>query len=32
LVEHKRELGSGLSLGGRLRERLTMEAFLERVR
>ncbi|WP_020567401.1 hypothetical protein [Neolewinella persica] len=32
LVEHKRELGSGASLGGRLQERLTMEDFLERVR
>lgn len=32
LVEHKRELGSGASLGGRLKERLTMEEFLARVR
>jgi hypothetical protein len=32
LVEHKRELGSGASLGGRLQERMTMEEFLARVR
>ena len=32
LVEHKRELGSGASLGGRLQERLTMEEFLKKIR
>ena len=32
LVEYKRELGSGVSLGGRLQERLTMEEFLARIK
>lgn len=32
MVEYKRELGSGASLGGRLQERLTMEEFLARLK
>jgi hypothetical protein len=31
LVEYQRELGAGVSLGGRLTERVEMDAFIERV-
>ncbi len=31
LVEHRRELGSGAALGGRLKERITMAELLERL-